>query len=724
LFFVFLRANLANFLYISDLFLTQLIESAMTDLSLYRNIGIFAHVDAGKTTTTERILKLTGKIHKIGEVHEGESTTDFMEQEAERGITIQSAAVSCFWKGHRFNVIDTPGHVDFTVEVYRSLKVLDGGVGVFCGSGGVEPQSETNWRYANDSKVSRLIFVNKLDRIGADFIRVTDQVKKVLGANPLIMTLPIGREDEFVGVVDLLSRKAFIWDETGQPENYTITDVPADMVDDVEMYREQLVETACEVDDDLLMAYMEGDMPSDEDVKRCIRKGTLDLVFFPTYCGSAFKNKGMQLLLDAVIEYLPAPTEVNPQPLTDEEGNANGKYAIVSADEPFRALAFKIMDDRFGALTFIRIYSGKLNKGDTILNSFTGKSERVGRMVEMQADERNELSSAQAGDIIAIVGMKNVQTGHTLCDPKHPCTLEAMVFPEPVISISVTPKDKGSTEKMGIAIGKMVAEDPTFRVETDIDSGETILRGMGELHLDIKVDILRRTYGVDLLVGQPQVAYRETITLEMEDSYTHKKQSGGSGQFGKIDYVIKPGEANTGFTFTSKVVGGNVPKEFFPAIEKGFRSMMGVGPLAGFPVLDVEVTLVDGGFHAVDSSAIAFEIAAKGAFRQSMPKAGPQMLEPIMKVDVYSPEDHVGDVIGDLNRRRGMISGQEANVTGVRIKSDVPLSEMFGYISTLRTMTSGRGQFSMEFSHYAACPANVAETVIAKEKEKKAAAAK
>ncbi len=696
----------------------------MTDLSLYRNIGIFAHVDAGKTTTTERILKLTGKIHKLGEVHEGESTTDFMEQEAERGITIQSAAVSCFWKGHRFNVIDTPGHVDFTVEVYRSLKVLDGGVGVFCGSGGVEPQSETNWRYANDSKVSRLIFVNKLDRIGADFIRVTDQVKKVLGANPLIMTLPIGREDTFKGVVDLLSRKAYIWDDSGQPENFDITDVPADMVDDVEMYREQLVETALEVDDDLLMAYMEGEMPSDEEIKRCIRKGTLELAFFPTYCGSAFKNKGMQLLLDAVVEYLPTPTEVNPQPLTDEEGNGNGEFAIVSADEPFRALAFKIMDDRFGALTFVRIYSGKLNKGDTILNSFTGKTERVGRMVEMQADERNELSSAQAGDIIAIVGMKNVQTGHTLCDPKHPCTLEAMVFPEPVISISVTPKDKGSTEKMGIAIGKMVAEDPTFRVETDIDSGETILKGMGELHLDIKVDILKRTYGVDLTVGQPQVAYRETITKEIEDSYTHKKQSGGSGQFGKIDYVIKPGEANTGFTFTSKVVGGNVPKEFFPAIEKGFRSMMGVGPLAGFPVLDVEVTLVDGGFHAVDSSAVAFEIAAKGAFRQSMPKAGPQLLEPVMKVDVYSPEDHVGDVIGDLNRRRGMISGQEANVTGVRIKADVPLSEMFGYISTLRTMTSGRGQFSMEFSHYAACPANVSETIIAKEKEKKAAAAK
>lgn len=692
-----------------------------TDLNLYRNIGIFAHVDAGKTTTTERILKLTGRIHKLGEVHEGESTTDFMEQEAERGITIQSAAVSCFWKGYRFNVIDTPGHVDFTVEVYRSLKVLDGGIGVFCGSGGVEPQSETNWRYANESKVSRLIFVNKLDRIGADFLRVTAQVEKVLGAKPLIMTLPIGREDTFSGVVDLLTRKAYVWDATGLPENYEVTDIPADMVDDVEKYRSELVETALEMDDDLLMAYMEGEEASNEDIMRCIRKGTLELAFFPTYCGSAFKNKGMQLLLDAVVDYLPAPHEVNPQPLTDEEGNPNGKHAIVSEEEPFRALAFKIMDDRFGALTFCRIYSGTLSKGDTILNSFTGKTERVGRMVEMQANERNELSFATAGDIIAIVGMKNVQTGHTLCDPKHPCTLEAMVFPEPVISISVTPKDKGSTEKMGVAIGKMVAEDPTFRVETDIDSGETILKGMGELHLDIKVDILRRTYGVDLVVGQPQVAYRETITREVEDSYTHKKQSGGSGQYGKIDYVIKPGEPNTGFTFKSSVVGGNVPKEYFPAIEKGFASMMGIGPLAGFPVLDVVCELKDGGYHAVDSSAIAFEIAAKGAFRQTMPKAGPQLLEPLMKVDVYAPEDHVGDVIGDLNRRRGMILGQEISATGVRVKADVPLAEMFGYISTLRTMTSGRGQFSMEFAHYAPCPANVAETVIAKEKEKKAA---
>jgi elongation factor G len=705
------------------IFQTLAIEMTMSaDLTLYRNIGIFAHVDAGKTTTTERILKLTGKIHKIGEVHEGESTTDFMVQEAERGITIQSAAVTCFWKGHRFNVIDTPGHVDFTVEVYRSLKVLDGGIGVFCGSGGVEPQSETNWRYANDAKVSRLIFVNKLDRIGADFIRVTEQVKKVLGATPLIMTLPIGREDTFKGVVDLLTEKAYVWDDSGLPENYTITDIPADMLDDVAMYREQLIETAVEQDDDLLMAYMEGEMPTVEQVKACIRKGTRELAFFPTFCGSAFKNKGMQLVLDAVVDYLPNPTEVNPQPLTDEEGNETGQHAIVSADEPFRALAFKIMDDRFGALTFIRIYSGVLNKGDTVLNSYTGKTERIGRMVEMNANDRTDLTTAQAGDIIALVGLKNnTQTGHTLCDPKAPCTLEPMVFPEPVISISVTPKDKGGMEKMSVAIGKMVAEDPTFRVETDQDSGETILKGMGELHLDIKVDILKRTYGVELIVGQPQVAYRETITREVEDSYTHKKQSGGSGQYGKIDYRIRPGEPNSGFKFISTVVGGSVPKEFYPAIEKGFESMMSTGTMAGFPVLDVEVELFDGGFHAVDSSAIAFEIAAKGAFRQTMPKAGPQLLEPIMKVDVFTPEDHVGDVIGDLNRRRGMISGQESGATGVRIKATVPLSEMFGYISTLRTMTSGRGQFSMEFDHYAPCPSNVADAVIAKEKEKKAA---
>ena len=694
----------------------------MSDLSHYRNIGIFAHVDAGKTTTTERILKLTGRIHKIGDTHDGSTTTDFMEQEAERGITIQSAATTCFWKDHRMNIIDTPGHVDFTVEVYRSLKVLDGGIGVFCGSGGVEPQSETNWRYANESGVARCIFVNKLDRMGADFYRVVGQVKKVLAANPLVMTLPIGIEDEFKGVVNLLDMKAYIWDDSGLPENYEVVDIPADMVDKANEYREQLIETAVEQDDDLMMAYMEGEEPSLEDIKRCIRKGTRDLAFFPTYCGSAFKNKGIQLVLDAVVDFLPSPTEVDPQDLTDEEtGEPTGEVATVSVDEPFRALAFKIMDDRFGALTFIRIYSGKLNKGDTILNSATGKTERIGRMVEMHADERTELTSAQAGDILAVVGMKNVQTGHTLCDPKHPCTLEPMIFPEPVISIAVKPKDKGANEKMSIAIGKLVAEDPSFQVETDEDSGETILKGMGELHLDIKVDILKRTYGVELEVGQPQVAYRETITQAVEDSYTHKKQSGGSGQFGKIDYRIRPGETNSGFKFTSTVVGGNVPKEFFPAIEKGFAGMMEVGPLAGYPVLDVEVELFDGGFHAVDSSAIAFEIAAKGAFRQSMPKAGPQILEPVMKVDVFSPEDNVGDVIGDLNRRRGMIKDQEAGATGVRIKADVPLSEMFGYIGHLRTITSGRGQFSMEFSHYSACPQNVADKVIEEAKARKAA---
>jgi elongation factor G len=696
----------------------------MTDISLYRNIGIFAHVDAGKTTTTERILKLTGKIHKTGEVHDGESTTDFMDQEKERGITIQSAATTCFWNDHRLNIIDTPGHVDFTVEVYRSLKVLDGGVGVFCGSGGVEPQSETNWRYANDSEVSRIIFVNKLDRVGADFLRVVGQVEDILGANPLVMVLPIGIEDDFIGVVDLLTRKAHIWPDPGNPEKFELQDVPEDMIDLVEEWREKLIETAVEQDDDLMESYLEGEEPSIDDIKRCIRKGTIALDFFPTYCGSAFKDKGIQLVLDAVVDFLPNPTEVDPQPLTDEQGEPNGEVAKVDADEPFRALAFKIMDDRFGALTFVRVYSGKINKGDTILNAFTGKTERVGRMVEMHADDRNEIDSAQAGDIFAIVGMKNVQTGHTLCNPNNPCTLEPMIFPDPVISIAVAPKDKSSVEKMSIAIGKMVAEDPSFQVETDEDSGETILKGMGELHLDIKVDILKRTYGVELEVGAPQVAYRETITQMIEDSYTHKKQSGGSGQFGKIDYRIKPGEPGSGYSFSSTVVGGNVPKEFFPAIEKGFQGMMEQGPIAGFPVLDIEIELFDGGFHAVDSSAVAFELAARGAYRQSMPKAAPELIEPIMKVDVFTPEDHVGDVIGDLNRRRGMIKDQMAGPTGVRIKADVPLAEMFGYIGSLRTMTSGRGQFSMEFSHYLPCPQSVADAVVEAEKERQEAKAK
>ena len=693
----------------------------MTDLSHYRNIGIFAHVDAGKTTTTERILKLTGKIHKTGEVHDGEATTDFMEQEAERGITIQSAATSCVWKDHRMNIIDTPGHVDFTIEVYRSLKVLDGGVGVFCGSGGVEPQSETNWRYANESEVARVIFINKMDRMGADFYRVVKQVKDVLGANPLVMVLPIGIEDEFSGVVDLLTRKAYIWDDSGEPENYEVSEPPADMADLIDEWRETLIEGALDQDDDLMEAYLDGKEPSIDDVKRCIRKGTIALDFFPTYCGSAFKNKGIQLVLDAVVDYLPSPTEVKPQPETDEDGNETGEFAIVDVDKPLRALAFKIMDDRFGALTFIRIYSGTLNKGDTILNTYTGKTERIGRIVEMHADERIELDGAKAGDIVAIVGMKNVQTGHTLCDPKHPATLEPMVFPDPVISIAISPNDKNASEKMGIALNKMIQEDPSFRVETDEDSGETILKGMGELHLDIKIDILKRTHGVEVTVGKPQVAYRETITQRIEDSYTHKKQSGGSGQFGKIDYIIEPGEANSGFTFESTVTGGNVPREFWPAVNKGFAGMMDKGVLAGFPVLDVKVTLEDGGFHAVDSSAVAFETAARGAFRQSIPKAGPQLIEPIMKVDVFTPDDHVGDVIGDLNRRRGMIKSQDAGTTGVRIKANVPLSEMFGYIGDLRTMTSGRGQFSMEFDHYSPCPKNVAEGVIKEVQERNAA---
>ncbi len=692
----------------------------MTDLSHYRNIGIFAHVDAGKTTTTERILNLTGKTHKIGEVHDGEATTDFMDQERERGITIQSAATTCFWKDHRLNIIDTPGHVDFTIEVYRSLKVLDGGVGVFCGSGGVEPQSETNWRYANESEVARIILVNKLDRVGADFYRVVDQIENVLGANPLVMVLPIGIEDDFVGVVDLLTRKAWIWDDSGDPHKYRIEDIPADMADKVEEYREKLIETAVEQDDDLMEAYLEGEEPSIEDIKRCIRKGTIALDFFPTYCGSAFKNKGIQLVLDAVVDYLPNPTEVKPQPEVDMEGNETGEYAIVDPDRPVRALAFKIMDDRFGALTFTRIYSGRIKKGDSLLNTYTGKTERIGRIVEMHADSREELDSCQAGDIVAFVGLKNTQTGHTLADPDNPATLEPMVFPDPVISIAIKPKDKAGNEKMGVALNKMMQEDPSFRVETDEESGETIIKGMGELHLDIKVDILKRTHGVDVEVGKPQVAYRETITQRVEDSYTHKKQTGGSGQFAKIDYVIEPGETNSGFQFESVVTGGNVPREFWPAVEKGFRTSMDEGVLAGFPLLDVKVTLVDGAFHAVDSSAVAYEIAAKNAYRQSVPKAGPQLLEPIMKVDVFTPEEHVGDVIGDLNRRRGMIQGQEPGPTGVRVKAEAPLSEMFGYIGDLRTMTSGRGQFSMEFSHYAPCPKNVADEVIKETLERKA----
>ncbi len=692
-----------------------------TDLSRYRNIGIFAHVDAGKTTTTERFLKLTGKIHKIGEVDDGAATTDFMEQEQERGITIQSAATTCFWKDYRFNIIDTPGHVDFTIEVYRSLKVLDGGVGVFCGSGGVEPQSETNWRYANDSEVARIIYVNKLDRIGADFLRVVKQVEEVLGANPIVMVLPVGKESEFKGVVDLLTRKAWIWDESGDPLNYDIQDVPEDMKDDVEEWREKLIEIAIEQDDDLMEKYLDGEEPSVDQIKACVRKGTIALDFFPTYCGSSFKNKGVQLILDAIVDYLPSPTEVKPQLEIDLEGNETGKVVIVDVDKPLRALAFKIMDDKYGALTFTRIYSGRIEKGTTVLNTFTGKTERIGRIVEMHADSREEVSSAQAGDIVALLGMKNTQTGHTLCDPDNPATLEPMVFPDPVISIAIATRDKANAEKLSIAIGKMVKEDPSFRVETDEDSKETIIKGMGELHLDIKVDILKRTYGVEVDVGKPQVAYRESITKRVEDTYIHKKQSGGSGQFGKINYIVEPLEPGEGFQFESKVVGGNVPKEFWPAIEKGFRRSIDKGVLAGYPTVDFKVTLIDGAYHPVDSSAVAFEIAARAGYRQTMPKAGAQILEPIMKLDVFVTDDHIGDVIGDINRRRGMIKSQEPTSTAVQIKAEAPLAEMFGYISTLRTMPSGRGQFTMEFSHYQACPKNVAADVIKEAQEREEA---
>jgi len=700
----------------------------MTELSRYRNIGIFAHVDAGKTTTTERILKLTGKIHKLGEVHDGASTMDFMDQEGERGITIQSAATTCFWPGstkqwepHRFNIIDTPGHVDFTIEVYRSLKVLDGGIGVFCGSGGVEPQSETNWRYANESGVARIIYVNKLDRLGANFYRVVKQVEDVLAAKPLVMTLPIGEEDNFVGVVDLLTRQSWVWDSSGEPLQYELQDVPEDMVDQVEEWREKLVETAVEQDDDLMEAYLSGEEPSIEDIKRCIRKGTINLDFFPTYAGSSFKNKGVQLVLDGVVDYLPSPTEVNPQPEVDLEGNETGEFASVDPKAPVRALVFKIMDDRYGALNFVRMYSGTIKKGDSLLNTFTGKTERVGRMVEMHANDRNEVEWARAGDIVALIGLKNVQTGHTLADPNSPATLEPMVFPDPVISLAIAPKNKAAAEKLGVVLNKMVQEDPSFRVETDQETNETILKGMGELHLDIKVDILRRTHNIEVEVGKPQVAYRESITAQVDDSYTHKKQSGGSGQFGKVDYTIQPNESGEGFAFDSVVVGGNVPREFWPAVEKGFKDSMQKGVLAGYPMVDVKVTLTDGAHHAVDSSAMAFEIAAKGAFRQSIPKAGPQILEPIMKVDAFTPEDHVGDVIGDLNRRRAMVKSQDPGPTGVRVKAEAPLSEMFGYIGDLRTMTSGRGQFSMEFSHYAPCPKNVADEVIKEAQERKKA---
>ena len=683
----------------------------MKDLNSYRNIGIFAHVDAGKTTTTERILKLTGKIHKIGEVHDGAATTDFMDQEQERGITIQSAATSCTWNNHRLNIIDTPGHVDFTIEVYRSLKVLDGGVGVFCGSGGVEPQSETNWRYANESEVSRIILVNKLDRIGADFLRVVQQIKDILGANPLVMVLPIGIEDNFKGVVDLLTRKAWIWGDSDDPTNFEIVEPPEDMHAAIEEWREKLIETAVEQDDDLLESYLEGEEPSIEDLKKCIRKGTINLDFFPTFCGSAFKNKGVQNVLDAVVDYLPSPTEVKPQPEVDLEGNETGEYATVDPNKPLRALAFKIMDDRYGALTFTRIYSGLLKKGDNVLNTFTGKTERIGRIVEMHADSREELDYAQAGDIVALLGMKNTKTGHTLADENKPATLEPMVFPDPVISIAISPQDKAGTEKLGIALNKMVQEDPSFQVATDEDSGETIIKGMGELHLDIKVDILKRTHNVEVQMGKPQVAYRETIKESVEVEGKFVRQSGGKGQYGHVWLKLEPLGLDDEYEFVDKIVGGVIPKEYIPAVNKGIQEQMQNGVIAGYPLLALRATLYDGSFHDVDSNEMAFKIAGSMALKEGANKAKPALLEPVMKVVVVTPEEHMGDVVGDLNRRRGIILGMDDITSGKEVSSEVPLAEMFGYATDLRSATQGRATFTMEFTKYGEVPNNIAESL-------------
>ena len=694
----------------------------MSDLSHYRNIGIFAHVDAGKTTTTERILKLTGKIHKTGEVHDGEATTDFMEQEQERGITIQSAATTAFWKDHRLNIIDTPGHVDFTIEVYRSLKVLDGGVGVFCGSGGVEPQSETNWRYANDSEVSRIIFVNKLDRIGADFYRVVDQVRDVLAAKPLVMVLPIGIEDNFSGVVDLLTRKSYVWDDSGDPESFTEGDVPADMVDKVEEFRAQMIETAVEQDDDALEAYLEGKEPDIDTIKKCIRKGTIALDFFPTYCGSAFKNKGIQLVLDAVVDYLPNPTEVKPQPEIDLEGNETGNVATVDADGPLRALAFKIMDDQYGALTFTRVYSGKLSKGTNILNTFTGKTERVGRIVEMHADSREDVEEAKAGDIVALLGLKNVQTGHTLCDPDKSGHPGADGVPR-------------SGDQHGGHRRRQGPAGETWQRARQDDQGRPVIPGRDRSgqrrdHSQGHGRASPRHQGRHSQAHPRRSRHRRQARRWPTARPSPRPSTTPTRTRSSPVVPVSSARSTTPSGPTSPAPGSNsspsspvatCPRNSGPPSKKASacRSKKVCSP--AIPASTSRSRCNDGAYHAVDSSAVAFETCAKAAYRQSMPKAGPQLLEPIMKVDVFTPEDHLGDVIGDLNRRRGMIKSQDTGPTGARIKADCPLSDMFGYIGDLRSMTSGRGQFSMEFSHYAPCPAQVSAEIVEKyQKEREA----
>src|SRR5215469_10118589 len=679
----------------------------------YRNFGIMAHIDAGKTTTTERILYYTGKSHKMGEVHEGAATMDWMEQEQERGITITSAATTAFWNGKRLNIIDTPGHVDFTIEVERSLRVLDGAICVLDSNQGVEPQTETVWRQGDRYKVPRIVFCNKMDKIGADFFQCLKDIVDRLGAKPVAVQLPIGAEAQFKGVIDLIRMVGVVWDDETLGAKYHDIEIPAELAEQAKEYREKLIEAAVELDDEVMTAYLEGKEPDVATLKRLIRKATIAGTFFPVFCGSAFKNKGVQPLLDAVVDFLPSPLDVPPVKGVDLKGNEVERKP--ADNEPMALLAFKIMDDPFvGTITFCRIYSGKLESGTGVVNSTKERKERVGRMLLMHANNREDIKEAYAGDIVALAGLKEVRTGDTLCDPQKPVILEKMEFPDPVIEIAIEPKSKADQEKLGVALAKLVAEDPSFRVSTDQESGQTILKGMGELHLDIKVDILKRTYKVDAAVGAPQVAYREKITREVTVDYTHKKQTGGSGQFARIKIVCSPLPPGTGFEFENKVVGGSVPKEFVPGVEKGLESVLGAGVLAGFPVVDLKATLIDGAYHEVDSSALAFEIAARAALREALQKGRSVLLEPIMKVEVVTPEDYTGAVIGDLNARRGHVQGQDMRGNATVINAVVPLANMFGYINTLRSMTQGRANYTMQFDHYEQVPNNVAQEVQAK----------
>jgi len=680
----------------------------------YRNFGIMAHIDAGKTTTTERILYYSGKSHKIGEVHDGAATMDWMEQEQERGITITSAATTTYWHNKRLNIIDTPGHVDFTIEVERSLRVLDGAVCVLDGNQGVEPQTETVWRQADKYGVPRVVFVNKMDKIGADFFRCVEEISTKVGARPVCLQLPVGAESRFKGVIDLLRMKAVIWEEEGLGAKYHDEEIPADLLELAKEYRHRLIEATVELDDQVMTAYLDGHEPDMATLQRLIRKAVRQIAFVPILCGSAFKNKGVQPLLDAVVAYLPSPVDRGAIKGVDMDTGAE-ILRQPSDSEPFSMLAFKIMDDPFvGTITFCRVYSGKIESGTTVLNSTKDKKERVGRMLLMHANNREDIKEAYAGDIVALAGLKDTRTGDTLCDLHKPVILEKMEFPEPVIEIAIEPKSKADQEKLGVALAKLATEDPSFRVSTDQESGQTILKGMGELHLDIKVDILKRTYKVDANIGAPQVAYREKLTKRVEIPYTHKKQTGGSGQFAKVTIVFEPAEPGAGSSFESKVVGGAVPKEYIPGVEKGVNSVMGSGVLAGFPVVDVKATLIDGAYHDVDSSALAFEIAARAAFREGLQKGGSVLLEPIMKVEVVTPEEHTGFVMGDLLARRGHVVGQDMRANAVVINAMAPLANMFGYVNQLRSGTQGRANFTMQFDHYEQVPANVAEEIQAK----------